>query len=184
MSRFVEDESGTWAVKAMYASLAIALIGAGFTFYHKASGTGSVSNKDLYFKCLSCGGVDTIVNKDFRVICHDYSQEYIDQVRETNPGVADQLQRMLDNPLDVQMGAPGTTPTLPSWGTTDFPLPCPKCGENSFCLSKECPGCKEIFITYDEEGNYNDECPKCGFSAIADKKVKRAEERRKALEKR
>ena len=54
------------------------------------------------------------------------------------------------------------------------PLTCQKCQENSIFRAFKCPKCEHMFF-YGNTTDFDDRCPKCGFSKMQD-------DRRKVLE--
>jgi len=70
--------------------------------------------------------------------------------------------RMRENPMSLQVPA----------------LVCQECKENSVYRAVKCPKCGEM-SSYGRPGDFDDRCPKCGFSEMEDKR-KRAREARQA----
>jgi len=50
--------------------------------------------------------------------------------------------------------------------TAAQPLICPKCGEPSVYKAVKCPMCGLVFETAWKRGDFEDRCPKCGYSQI------------------
>jgi len=46
------------------------------------------------------------------------------------------------------------------------PPVCRKCGKRSIYEAVKCPKCGEVFIKGWKRGDYEDRCPKCGYSQI------------------
>jgi hypothetical protein len=57
------------------------------------------------------------------------------------------------------------------------PLTCKKCGENSVYRAFKCPKCEHMFF-YGKTGDFDDRCPKCGFSKMEDDRKKALEARK------
>lgn len=53
--------------------------------------------------------------------------------------------------------------------TMNVPIDCQQCGEESVFLAVECDECEHIFFKASAGGEYGDQCPECGYSAIEEK---------------
>ena len=178
MVGFIDIKSGGWALPAMYASLAVAVIG-GILSIANSGGGGGVSG-DRYFKCLECGNVISMSIEESIAKQKEENLAYIDALAQTNPKQAEAMRKVMDG--DVEMMA--MRAALPSWGTYRWPFKCDSCGERRMISARKCPECGEVFCPYNEQGNYNDKCPECGHSAAEARKAKLKEKQKKKRDKR
>ena len=173
MAGFFDFKSGGWILPAMYASLAVAAVGGILSLMDKG-GVGGGSD-ERYFKCLKCGEVISLSIDEFVAKQNEENQAVIDDLAQKNPKQAEAMRKIMEGKGEImEMGA-----ALPSWGTVRWPFKCPKCGERSMISARKCPKCGEVFIPYDAQGNYNDECPKCHYSASKERKEKVRKGRKK-----
>jgi len=157
MAGYDDTKSNGWVLPAMYASLAIAVIG-GLISIAKSGGGGGVLG-DRYFKCLKCGHVISMSIEESIAKQKEENLAFIDNLTQTNPKQAEAMRKIMDGEVEMmEMRA-----ALPSWGTVRWPFECDSCGERRMISARKCSKCGEIFCPYNEQGNYNDKCtnPKC-----------------------
>ncbi|MBN1764161.1 MAG: hypothetical protein JW860_02805 [Sedimentisphaerales bacterium] len=173
MAGFMEFRSGEWTIKAMYACLAVAAVGWGMTAYKAINSSSSISGGKTSLMCASCKHKIEITREEFNQMQKERNEKYIDEVAKTNPQSAMQMREYLDNPASAPM-MPGL---FPPWGTVNAPLTCPQCGEDTFITARKCEKCGEIYLPYDENWQWDDKCPKCGFSKRENDKKEKEQER-------
>ena len=173
MAAFLNTESGRWALPAMYASLAVAVIGAILSIANSGGG-GGVSG-DRYFKCRNCDNVISMSIDESIAKQKEENLAFIDNLAQTNPAQAEAMRKIMDGNVEMM----GMRAALPSWGTFRWPFKCDSCGERTMISARKCPECDEVFCPYNEQGNYNDKCPKCGYSAAEERKAKLKKGRKK-----
>lgn len=54
-------------------------------------------------------------------------------------------------------------------------LTCTKCGKNAVTEAIKCDNCGDIFVPKDKYGNYDDKCPKCGYSKRESLRAKKSQ---------
>ena len=173
MAGYNDTKSNGWVLPAMYASLAVAVVG-GILSIANSGGGGGISG-DRYFRCLKCGHVISMGTEEFMAKQKEENLAFIDNLAKTNPQQAEAMRKIVDGGVEMmEMGA-----ALPSWGTVRWPFECDSCGERTMISARKCSKCGEIFCPYDEQGNYNDKCtnPKCGYSVVAERKAKMKKDR-------
>ena len=173
MAGYNDTKSNEWVLPAMYASLAVAVIGGLISI---ANSGGSISG-DRYLKCLKCGHVISMSIEESIAKQKEENLALIDNLAKTNPQQAEAMRKIVDGEVEMmEMGA-----ALPSWGTIRWPFECDSCGERRMISARKCPECGEIFCPYDEQGNYNDKCTnkKCGYSAAEERKAKTRKPKKK-----
>ena len=170
MAGYDDAKSNEWVLPAMYVSLAIAVIGGILSI---ANSDGGDILGDRYFKCLKCGDVVAMSIEEFVAKQKEENLALIDQLAQTNPEQAENMRKIMDGAFEMmEMRA-----SLPSWGTFRWPFKCDSCGGKSISARK-CSKCGEVFCPYNEQGDYNDKCPKCGHSAADERKAKMREGRK------
>lgn len=175
MAGYDDTNSNRWVLPAMYASLAVAVIGGLISIAN--SGGGSGISGDRYFKCLECGHVISMSIEESMAKQKEENLAFIEKLAQTNPKQAEAMRKIMDG--EVEMMA--MRAALPSWGTFRWPFECDSCGERRMISARKCPKCGEVFCPYNEQGNYNDKCtnPKCGYSAAEERKAKLRKGRKK-----
>lgn len=63
--------------------------------------------------------------------------------------------------------------------TGEPPMTCPECGQQSAYLAAKCSKCGTIFEVGWKRGDYEDRCPKCGYSQIEVDRKEKAEAQKK-----
>ena len=172
MAGYNDTKSNGWVLPAMYASLAVAVVG-GILSIANSGGGGVSGERD--FKCRKCGEVISMSMDEFVAKQNEENLAFIDNLAKTNPQQAEAMRKIMDGGVEmVEMRA-----ALPSWGTVRWPFECDSCGERTVISARKCSKCGEIFCPYDEQGNYNDKCtnPKCGYSVVAERKAKMKKDR-------
>ena len=178
MADFFGIKSGGLTTIGLYVSAAMVLVGGGLTIYHSGGGTsGDMLSGDFYYKCSHCQDTQKLSIEDVEALKEKQNEMLINELEETDPEAAEELRGRLDGSIQVMI--PGSI--TPNWGTPGAEFLCGKCGENGVLSAMKCPKCGEIFITYDDQGQYSDKCtnPKCGYSQAEENRNKWKEEQQK-----
>lgn len=177
MPSFMEIKSGDWTVKAVFASVALVLVGGYFTIYNELKGEGvSAEDFEVILKCNNpaCDYTNMLTAEDFNEMCRKRDEEWQEEWKRTHP------------PGSPMPGAGGMMMSaeemgggvIGQWGYPGWPLMCAKCGENAVFAATKCEKCGAIFLPYDSEGQHDDRCP-CGYSRLEERRKKAKEERQK-----
>jgi len=167
MAGYDDTGSNVWVLPALYASLAVAVIGGILSIANSGDGGGGLSG-DRYFKCLECGHSISMSIEESIAKQKEENLAYIDTLAKTNPKQAEAMRQVMDGSAEMM----AMRAALPSWGTYRWPFKCDSCGERRMISARKCPKCGEVFCPYNEQGNYNDKCTKCGYSASEERKAK------------
>lgn len=126
------------------------------------SGT-STADTGIALKCRSCGHAETFTEEQFQAMTNRQNELFIQKVAQRDPQKAEKLRQLMENPDQAMdpMSRREIDVSLPSWGTRDWPLPCPKCKKNALFNAIKCPNCGEIFFGQNENGLPIRICPKC-----------------------
>jgi len=158
---------GGWVVKAMYASLAVALFGGALTLKDSISGT-DTGNTTRCFLDPKTGDVVEYTLEEWQAKVDELNREYVDTVvAPKNAQIAQKMRDSLEGKPDAMMEM---LPPFPSWGTPQWPVENPNTGQKTMIQAKKCPKCGEVFPLFDEKGKWSDKCPKCGYSELEAKK--------------
>jgi len=153
------------ARKKIILIVALFLLAAVIAIVTRRSGS-SAANTEMALKCRACKHAETMTQEQFEEMSKRQNEMYIEQVARQNPQRAEKLRQLIKNPDRAMdpMSRREINVSLPSWGTRDWPLPCPKCGKNAFFNAIQCPDCGEIFFGEDEHGRPVRICPKCKYN--------------------
>ena len=163
-------QSGEWPIKALYASLAVAIVGFVCTIFFSTDTERTV--RSTFLKCYDkeCGNTKEYASEAFKEFTNNETLKYADQLAQTDPKTAE-IMRLMVTDRAKTMTMPGAMMVrIPHWGDIKTPLMCSQCSKQTMYLATKCSQCGTIFIQYNQNGVYTDKCPECGYS--------RSEERR------
>jgi len=177
---FTEIREG--AGKKIALSVVLLGVAVAITIYYNTGG-GSSGSRSRVLKCNKCGHVMEVSPEQFKQMRNEHNEKYLDEMAKEDPESAEKLRKMLESPEGMMRGPDMMRPgmMMPSWGYNE-PMTCPECGEEDFWLAIKCQKCGEVFFRGQTGGDFADECPKCGYSKIRERKEARAAEKKKKLE--
>jgi hypothetical protein len=172
------------ARKKIIISVTALVLAAGITVFMQMRGRGGNDTKGLLaesvLKCKQCSHVVSPSSEELKTMIAERDKVYLEQVAQSNPDQVEELKKLIANREGTQALNPDVMAMLPHWGSMGWPFTCPSCGQDAFYFASKCPRCEEIFFEFDEQGNYSDKCPKCGYSASEE--IKRRSQEKKATD--
>jgi len=163
--------------KGLVASFVLVLVGLFGTVYRQFSPPAPKGAGEYAFVCVNCGEKLTADQQTFGKMQNEKMLAYADELEATNPTEAQRIRENVQGQKTMAMHHLMALTT--ELHTRDFV--CPKCSETSLKQATKCRKCGEIFLSYKEDGSYDDACPKCKYSVSEEARKKR--QARKAEEK-
>jgi len=180
MADFFGFQTGVWPIKALYASLAVAVVGLVFTIYH-GGGDADKGSRSVFLKCYDkeCGNVKEYSSEEFTELTKNETLKYAEQLAQTDQQTAEIMRTMVTDRAKA-MTMPGAMMVrIPNWGDIKTPLTCSKCSKQTMLLAKKCPKCSTVFVQYDQNLAYTDKCPNCGYSRAKEREDQKGKKGKK-----